>query len=85
MTSRHTAGNRISIFDEDRYLRRLDYTAEVIGAWAHAAHLCEDYKDFNGLRISTRRRIRPLFFGSNPLPAPTLVALEIHDIKLIHG
>lgn len=72
-------------FDEDHYLRRLDYTAEVVGAWAHAAHLCRDYRDFNGLKISTSRRVRPLFIGSNPLPAPTLVALEIHDIQLIHG
>ena len=72
-------------FDENRYLRRLDYTAEVIGGWAHAAHLCEDYKDFNGLKIATRRRVRPLFIGSNPLPAPTLVALEIHNLQLIPG
>jgi hypothetical protein len=72
-------------FDEKRYLRRLDYTAEVVGRWAHAAHLCENYKDFNGLKIATRRRVRPLFFGSNPLPIPTLVALEIHDIQLIQG
>jgi hypothetical protein len=71
-------------FDEDRYLRRLDYTAEVVGAWAHAAHLCRNYRDFNGLKISTSRRVRPLFLGSNPLPAPSLVALEIHDIQLIN-
>jgi hypothetical protein len=72
-------------FDEDYYLRRLDYTAEVIGGWAQAAHLCENYRDFSGLKIAARRRVRPRFFGSNPLPAPTLVALEIHDIKLIYG
>lgn len=71
-------------FDKDLYLRRLDYTAEVVGAWAHASHLCRDYRDFNGLKISTSRRVRPLFFGSHPLTAPTLVALEIHDIRLIH-
>jgi len=72
-------------FDEDLYLRRLDYTAEVIGGWAHAAHLCENYRNFSGLRIAARRRVRPLLIGSNPLPAPTLVALEIHDIRLING
>ena len=72
-------------FDEERYLRRLDYTAEVIGGWAHAAHICEDYRDFNGLKVATRRRVRPLLFGSNPLPAPILVALDIHDIRLIRG
>ena len=72
-------------FDENYYLRRLDYTAEVIGTWAHAAHLCEEYKDFNGLKIATRRRVRPLFWLNNPLPVPTLVALDIHNVRLISG
>ena len=70
-------------FSEDCCLRRLDYTAEVVGSWAHAAHLCTDYRDFSGLKTATSRRVRPLVAGSNPLPAPTLVALEIHDIQLV--
>jgi len=72
-------------FDENRYLRRLDYTAEVIGGWAHAAHICDGYKDFSGLRTATKRRVRPLFYGSNPLPFPTLVALDIHTLNLSSG
>ena len=72
-------------FDGDHYLRRLDYTAEVVGSWAHAAHLCSDYRDFSGLKAATSRRVLPMLFGSAPLPAPTLVALEIHNIQLIPG
>jgi hypothetical protein len=68
-------------FDKDNLLlRRLDYTAEVVGHWAHAAHLCDDYRDFSGLKIPTRRRVRPMF-GSRILSVPTLVALEIHDVQ----
>jgi hypothetical protein len=73
------------IFDEDRLLRRLDYTAEVVGGWAHAAHLCDEYRNFGGFMISTRRRVRPLILGSRPLPGPDLVALDIHDVRLITG
>ncbi|MFZ5571486.1 MAG: hypothetical protein ACOZF0_13880 [Thermodesulfobacteriota bacterium] len=70
-------------FDHQRRLRRLDYTAEVIGGWAHAAHLCEDYRQFNGIEAPASRRVRPLLFGANPLPGPTLVAIEVHEIRLI--
>jgi hypothetical protein len=75
---------QIFYFDERLYLKRLDYTAEVVGKWARAAHLCDNYRTFNGLKAPTKRRVYPLIAGNNPLPAPTLVALEIHDINLIH-
>jgi hypothetical protein len=70
-------------FDRNYLLRRLDYTAEVVGRWAHAAHLCENYQDFDGIKIPTIRRVRPLFIGSRPLPGPTLVAIDIHEFRLI--
>jgi hypothetical protein len=62
-------------------LLRLDYTAEVVGRWAKAAHICEDYRDFDGLRVPTRRRVRPLFGLQNPLPFPTLVAIDLHELR----
>lgn len=72
---------QVFYFDENRYLRRLDYTAEVVGHWAHAAHFCEHYRDFDGFKAPTRRRVRPLLRGKVLLPGPTLVALEIHNIR----
>ncbi len=74
---------QIFYFDEQFLLRRLDYTAEVVGQWAHAAHLCDDYSVFGGLRIPTRRRVYPILFGSKPLPGPTLVAIDVHDVRPI--
>jgi len=62
-------------------LLRLDYTAEVVGRWAKAAHSCEDYRDFDGLRVPTRRRVRPLFGLQNPLRFPTLVAIDLHELR----
>jgi hypothetical protein len=70
-------------FDGKGLLRRLDYTAEVIGGWAHAAHLCDQYKEFGPLRFPTRRRVRPIMAGDKPLPWPTLVAIDVHEIHLI--
>lgn len=72
---------QIFYFDEQRLLRRLDYTAEVVGGWAHAAHLCHEYRTFDRLKAPTRRRVLPLLFGNRPLPGPTLVELEVHDIR----
>ena len=44
-------------FDESGLLRRHDYTAGVIGAWARGAHLWEDYRDVDGLLVAMQRRV----------------------------
>jgi hypothetical protein len=74
---------QVFAFDGQRLLRRLDYTAEVVGSWARAAHLCDGYREFGRLKAPTRRRVRPLIVGNRPMPWPTLVALDIHDIRPI--
>jgi hypothetical protein len=74
--------NQIFYFDDQRMLRRLDYTAEVVGGWAHAAHFCEKYRSFAKLKVPTHRRVLPLMFGMNkPMPGPTLVEIDVHDLK----
>lgn len=72
-------------FSPNGELLRLDYTAEVVGSWATAAHICEDYRDFDGLRAPTRRRVRPLFGLQNPLPFPTLVAIDVHELRPVNA
>ncbi|OGP76490.1 MAG: hypothetical protein A2V86_06740 [Deltaproteobacteria bacterium RBG_16_49_23] len=74
---------QIFYFDDQRLIRRLDYTAEVVGGWAHAAHLCEEYRTFGGIKAPTKRRALPLLFGTNPLSKPKLVELEVHHIRPI--
>jgi hypothetical protein len=74
---------QVFYFDEQHLLRRLDYTAEVVGGWAHAAHLCDDYRTFGGIKAPTKRRVLPLLFGNDPLPGPTLVAIEVHDLRAV--
>jgi hypothetical protein len=68
-------------FDEQGLLTRLDYTAEVVGGWAHGVHLREAYRDFGGLKAATKRRVCPILFGERPMPYPDLVALDIDEIR----
>jgi len=70
-------------FDASGLLRRHDYTADVVGKWAKAAHLCTDYREFGGLWMPTRRRVYPRGPLGRPLPLPTLVAIDIHDARLL--
>ncbi len=67
-------------FDKDYHLHRLDYTAEVVGAWAKAAHFCEEYRQFGGLSLPTKRRVYPKLFFNKPVKLITLVAIDIHDV-----
>lgn len=70
-------------FDQAGRLVRHDYTAEVVGSWAKAAHLCQDYQKFGGLWAPTRRRVYPRGPGNRPLPLPTLVAIDVHSVRPI--
>ena len=68
-------------FDATGRLRRHDYTAEVVGGWATAIHLCGDYRQFGGLWMPTKRRVYPKGPLNRPLPLPTLVAIDVHDAR----
>jgi hypothetical protein len=69
-------------FDADGKLRRLDYTAQVFGGWAKAAHYCREHREFSGLLVPTRRRVTPRRPNNKPLFGPTLVWIEVHGVKL---
>jgi hypothetical protein len=65
-------------FDPSGRLFRHDYTAEVVGSWAKAVHLCDRYRQFGGLWLPTKRRVYPKGPFNRALPFPTLVAIDIH-------
>ena len=69
-------------YDSDLRLRRHDYTAEVVGSWARAAHMCADHVEVGGLVFPTRRWVRPVGPGNRPLPFPTLVSLRLSEIEV---
>ena len=74
--------HQLFYFDSGLRLRRHDYVAEVVGRWAHAAHMCADHVESGGLLFPTRRWVRPIGPGNRPLPGPTLVALELLEIAV---
>jgi hypothetical protein len=63
-------------------LMRLDYTAEVIGRFARAAHELDAHREFDGLLFPTRRRVHPRGPRNRALPRPILVALEIESVRV---
>jgi hypothetical protein len=67
----------------DSILRRHDYTAEVVGGWANAAHALAANREFGGLVLPTRRRVTPRGPGNRALPGPTLVWIELTDVAVV--
>jgi hypothetical protein len=68
-------------FGPDGLLRRLDYTAEVFGSWARAAHECFEPQETAGLVYPARRRVHPLLPGGRPLRPVTLVAIAWKGVE----
>ena len=73
---------QIFYFDDDLLLRRHDYTAEVFGKWAKAAHYCTAHKQFGGFLFPTRRTVWPRNKFGFANRFITLVHIEIDDIDL---
>jgi hypothetical protein len=74
---------QVFYYDAALRLRRHDYTAEIIGRWARAAHMCAEHVEVGGLTFPTRRWVRPIGPGNRPLPLPTLVSLQLSEIEVL--
>ena len=53
-----------------------DYTAEVFGGWAKAAHVSLEFGELGGLTLATRRRVTPRAGSGKPRRFPVLVSLD---------
>ncbi len=54
----HTHSRRQTFyFDTDGLLRRHDYVADIVGAWARGAHLWRDFVTVAGLQMATTRHV----------------------------
>ncbi len=72
-------------FDSGGLLVRHDYVADVVGRWARAAHLCADHVTADGLVFPARRWVRPIGPGNRPAPVPTMVWIELADLRIETG
>jgi hypothetical protein len=70
-------------FDGEGRLRRNDYTAEVVGSWAKAAHYCDAHREFGGLLFPTRRRVYPRRPDGRPRKRPTLVRIDLSGVDVV--
>lgn len=66
-------------------LVRHDYIADVIGTWAKAANCCLASEQIAGLRFYTRRKVYPLMGRHMVLPLPTLVWIELDDLRVTNS
>ncbi|MGI8462164.1 MAG: hypothetical protein ACR2OC_11120 [Solirubrobacterales bacterium] len=69
----------------DGLICRHDYTADVVGAWAKAAHALAKHREFGGLIFPTSRRVTPRGVANRALPYPALVWLELSEIEVDAG
>jgi len=69
---------------ETGLLRQHDYTAEVFGGWAKAAHVVLEHATAaDGLAYPSRRRVTPRAADGTPRRGPVLVWIDIHDWRLL--
>jgi hypothetical protein len=68
-------------FDSSLRLIRHAYSADVIGPYARAIHHCANYVCTDGIWLARRRLVLPRLWGASSLPLPTLVRIEIANIK----
>ena len=66
--------------DSGGLIRRVDYSAPVAGG-APTAHYLDDYRDFLGIKVATRRRALRRNADGTSIPDPVFVAIEIADIR----
>ena len=70
-------------FGPEGLLRRLDYTADVFGPTARAAHFCREPRTFSGLVVPTHRRVVPRPVGRWALPAPALMEGWVDSVEVV--
>ncbi len=74
--------DQVYYFDENGFIVRHDYTAEVFGGWAKAAHFSMDFKEISGLIFPTQRRVWPRKKNNQPFRGLTLVGLDFSEIQV---
>ena len=75
---------QIFYVDAEGLIRRHDFVAEPVGAWANAALYCSQYRRIDGILFPTQRRVFPRLPGRSVLPRPTLLTLDFDEIRIGH-
>jgi hypothetical protein len=70
---------QVSYFGPDGLLRRHEYTVDVLGG-APGLNYALDYREVQGIMVPTKRRVYAYDAQKQRVPAPLLVAIDIHEI-----
>jgi hypothetical protein len=78
----HSEVQRFHFDSNTGLLVQHDYTADIIGGWAHAARVVLEHGDRDGIPFPRRMRMTPRAGDGSPRSFPTLVAVEAHRFEL---
>jgi hypothetical protein len=60
-------------------MRRHDYTVDILGG-ASGANYVSEYREFQGLKMPTKRRIYAYDQKMQKVPEPLLVSIDFHNL-----
>lgn len=69
-------------YDKFGFLRRTDYTSDVIGAWAHAADYCYDYVKYGELSFPLSRKVFMKKSDGTHVDFPVVIWIKILNINI---
>lgn len=68
-------------FDADGLIRRHDYIPEVLGSSGPAAHYSSEYREFNGIKVPTRRRVYLIGEDGSVMEEPLIVSIDLDKVE----
>ena len=74
------AREQVTYFGPDGLMRCHDYAVEVLGG-ATGANYSADYREFQGIRVPTARRVYAYGAQGQKIPEPLLVSIDIEGVS----
>jgi hypothetical protein len=68
-------------FDADGLIRRHDYIAEVLGSSGPAAHYSSEHREFDGIKVPTKRRVYLIGENGRVMEEPLIVSIDLDNIE----
>ena len=72
--------DQVLYFDSNGLLKRMDYEVEISGN-TKAAQYVYDYRDFDGIKVPTRRMVYGRDDNGSPISEPLIVGIELLDVE----
>jgi hypothetical protein len=70
-------------FDADGLIRRHDYVSEVLGSSSPAAHYSSEHREFDGIKVPTRRRVYLIGADGSVMEEPLIVSIDLDRVAFV--